>query len=130
MTDQAPPSITILVVEDESHVRAMMTRGLREEGYRVLEAGDGEHALAVVLATGAKIDLLVTDIVMPNMGGLLLAERLTLDGQYPVFLFITGYDQDWSKIPGPGLEKPFGPDALVAEVRRLLSQVAPPPGPA
>jgi CheY-like chemotaxis protein len=70
MTGQPTQPKTILVVEDEAHVRAMMTRALLEEGYRVLEAGDGEQALAVVLATGAKIDLLVTDIVMPNMGGL------------------------------------------------------------
>jgi CheY-like chemotaxis protein len=126
MTDQPAQPKTILVVEDEHQVRAMITRALREEGYRVLEAGDGEQALAVVLASGAKIDLLVTDIVMPNMGGLRLAERLTLDGQRPIFLFITGYDQDWSKIPGPGLDKPFGPGQIVTEVRRLLSQVAPP----
>jgi two-component system, cell cycle sensor histidine kinase and response regulator CckA len=120
MTDQAPQSKTILVVEDEDGVREVITRGLREAGYHVLEAGDGVQALAVVLAAAVKIDLLVADIVMPNMGGLQLAERLTVDGKHPIFLFITGYDQDWSKISGAGLEKPFRPDELVAEVRRLL----------
>jgi two-component system, cell cycle sensor histidine kinase and response regulator CckA len=126
MTDQAPQSITILVVEDEDGVRAMIARALREAGYHVLEASDGVQALAVLLAARAKIDLLVTDIVMPNMGGLQLAERLTVDGKRPLFLFITGYDQDWSKVAGSGLDKPFGPRHIVTEVRRLLSQVAPP----
>jgi len=122
MTDQPSGSKTILVVDDQNDVRLMITRSLREAGYRVLEAGDGEHALALVLASGAKIDLLVTDIVMPNMGGLQLAERLTLDGQHPIFLFITGWNQDWSKVPGTGMDKPFAPEELVTEVRRLLSQ--------
>ena len=97
-------------------------RGLRAAGYHVLEASDGVQALAVVLAAGVRIDLLLTDIIMPNMGGLQLAECLTVDGRLPIFLFITGYDQDWSKIPGAGLEKPFGPDQLVAEVRRCTTR--------
>jgi two-component system, cell cycle sensor histidine kinase and response regulator CckA len=122
MTDQPPQSKTILVVEDEHLVRTMITRGLREEGYHVLEASDGVLALAVVLVAAAKIDLLVTDIIMPNLGGLQLAERLILAGHPPILLFITGYDQDRSKIPGPLLEKPFGAHTLVAEVRRLLLQ--------
>jgi CheY-like chemotaxis protein len=122
VTGQPTQPKTILVVEDEDRVREMITRSLREAGYHVLEASDGLLALAVVLATAAKIDLLVTDIVMPNLGGLQLAERLILAGHPPILLFITGYDQDRSKIPGPLLEKPFGADTLVAEVRRLLLQ--------
>jgi two-component system, cell cycle sensor histidine kinase and response regulator CckA len=113
---------TILVVEDQDVVRAMVTRSLLEEGYRVIEASDGEQALAAVLAAGVKIDMLVTDIVMPKLDGLQLAQHLTLEERAPVLLFITGYDQDLSKVPGPLLRKPFGPSELVAEVRRLLLQ--------
>jgi DNA-binding response OmpR family regulator len=126
MTDQAPQSVTILVVEGEDGVRAMITRALREAGYHVLEASDGVLALAVVIAYKAKIDLLVADIIMTNIGGLQLAERLTVEGKHPIFLFMTGYDQDWSEVAGSGLNKPFGSGEIVAEVRRPLSQVEPP----
>jgi CheY-like chemotaxis protein len=108
VTGQPTQPKTILVVEDEDGVRAVITRALREAGYHVLEASDGVLALAVVLAARARIDLLVADIVMPNMGGLELADRLTVGGRHPIFLFITGYDQDWSKVGGSGLHKPFG----------------------
>ena len=73
--------------------------------------------------------MVITDIGMPNMGGLQLVERLTLTDRTPVFLFISGYDQNRSEIPGALLEKPFDPDRLVAEVRRLLSKGTPPDQP-
>lgn len=120
MPDQPPQPKTILVVEDQDVVRHLIVRALLEEGYHVLEASDGAKALAV-LAGGVRVHMVVTDIVMPNLGGVQLAERLTLQGRAPVLLFITGYDQDPSKIPGPLLEKPFAPETLVAEVGRLLS---------
>ena len=63
---------------------------------------------------------------MPNMGGLTLARRLTLVARPPVLLFISGYEQTPAEIPGALLAKPFEPDTLLAEVRRLLSLAAPP----
>jgi DNA-binding response OmpR family regulator len=68
----------------------------------------------------------ITDIGMPNMGGLQLAKRLTLVARPPVLLFISGYDQNPAEVPGALLAKPFDPDRLVAEVRRLLSKGTPP----
>jgi two-component system, cell cycle sensor histidine kinase and response regulator CckA len=64
----------------------------------------------------------VTDITMPHMGGVQLAERLSLAGQPAIVLFITGGDHDPALLPGPLLLKPFGPEALVEEVRRLLTE--------
>jgi DNA-binding response OmpR family regulator len=116
-----PQTSIILVVEDQDVVRAMIVRGLREEGYRVLEATDGEQALAI-LDGGEHIDLVVTDIILPKLDGLHLANHLTVAGHPALLLFISGYDQDPSTVPGPLLLKPFGPDALVARVRARLGE--------
>jgi len=124
VTGQPPQPETILVVEDQDVVRHLIVRALLQEGYHVLEASDGAKALAV-LAGGVRVHMVVTDIVMPNLGGVQLAERLTLQGRAPVLLFMTGYGEDRSKVPGPLLEKPFGPETLVSEVARLLSRARP-----
>jgi CheY-like chemotaxis protein len=125
MADLPPQSTTILVVEDRDDVRQMIVRSLVEEGYRVVEAGDGVQAIAL-LTNDRRIDLVITDIRMPNMGGLQLAKRLTVVVPAPAFLFITGYDQNPAEVPGALLAKPFAPDTLLAEVRRLLSLATPP----
>jgi CheY-like chemotaxis protein len=125
MANQPPQSTTILVVEDREDVRQMIVRGLVQEGYRVVEAGDGVQALAL-LDGGLSIDLVITDIAMPNMGGLQLTQHLTLIAPAPLFLFISGYDQNPAEIPGTLLARPFAPETLLAEVRRLLSLAAPP----
>jgi CheY-like chemotaxis protein len=128
MSDQPSQSTTILVVEDEDEVRHMIVRSLEEQGYRVVAARDGVPALAL-LTRDPSIDLVITDIGMPNMGGLTLARRAILVARPPVLLFISGYDQNPAELPGALLAKPFAPDTLVAEVRRLLSE-RPPPDPA
>src|SRR2546423_2774090 len=120
MADRAPQSTTILVVEDRDDVRQVIVRSLGQEGYRVVEAGDGVQALAL-FDGGRRIDLVITDIAMPNMGGLQLAQHLTLIAPTPLFLFISGYEQNPATIPGALLAKPFAPDTLLTEVRRLLS---------
>jgi CheY-like chemotaxis protein len=125
MSDQPPDSTTILVVEDQDDVREMIVRSLVQEGYRVVAAADGVQALAL-LTSERGIDLVITDIGLPNMGGLQLAKRLTLVARPPVLLFISGYEQNPAEIPGALLAKPFDPDTLLAEVRRLLSLAAPP----
>jgi two-component system, cell cycle sensor histidine kinase and response regulator CckA len=112
-------SKTILVVEDNDQVRAMMARILTTEGYRVFEAADGVQALEV-LTTGVEIHLIVSDIVMPNMGGFQLAAHLSALPHPPILLFISGYDQSRNEVPGPLIGKPFTPSMLAAEVRRLL----------
>jgi CheY-like chemotaxis protein len=123
MPYQPPQPRTILVVEDHDVVRQAIVRGLREEGYRVIEASDGELALSV-LASGLRIDLLVTDIIMPNMGGLELAEVVKVMRHPPTLLFISAYDFEPSMVPGRLLRKPIGPSEVVAEIRCLLAAVA------
>jgi len=120
MADRTPPPRTILVVEDHDNVRQELVRGLRDGGYHVIEASDAELALSV-LASGLRVDLLVTDIVMPNMGGLELAAVLDAMRHPPILLFMSAYDLEPSLVPGRLLRKPFRPSELVAEVRRLLA---------
>ena len=116
---QTPQSRTILLVEDHDNLRQELVRGLRADGYRVLEARDGELALSV-LASGFPIDLVVTDVVMPNMGGLELAAVLNAMRHPPMLLLMSAYAFEPWGLPGRLLRKPFLPSELVAEVRRLL----------
>jgi two-component system, cell cycle sensor histidine kinase and response regulator CckA len=120
MSYQTLPPRTILLVEDQDDVRQALVRALRDDGYQVIEARDGELALSV-LATGLRIDLVVTDIVMPNMGGLELAAILDAMRRPPTRLFMSAYALQPSLVPGRLLRKPFLPGELVAEVRRLLA---------
>ena len=117
---------TVLLVEDEPSVRTILSRVLRQQGYRVLEAPQGRAALELAADPGTRIDLVVADVVMPELGGRELAARLVeLRGDLPI-LFISGYtghdvvergliERDW-----PFLAKPVAPDALARKVRELL----------
>ncbi len=118
---------TILLVEDEPAVRDLAARVLRGQGYTVLEAGDGREALRFVAQqTDARIDLLVTDVVMPHMGGGALAERLIAMRPSIKVLFTSGYTEDAMLHAGQlvigthFLHKPFSPAALAQKVRGIL----------
>jgi PAS domain S-box-containing protein len=110
---------TILVVEDEDAVRRLTCRILSRQGYRVLEAPDGRHALSTWDRHGAEIDLLLTDVVMPGMSGKELAEEIGIE---PVFM--SGYTDDVVLRHGvEGLrlvEKPFDAETLLSAVRSAL----------
>jgi CheY-like chemotaxis protein len=110
---------TVLVVEDQLDVRALMVRALFEQGYRVLEAGDGHEALEI-LGKQPGVQLVVTDIVMPRLDGFELARKLA-PTRIPV-LFVSGYGDRYTVLPGPLLEKPFSPIALTEAVERLLDR--------
>jgi signal transduction histidine kinase len=117
---------TVLLVEDEEGVRALGARILERHGYTVLEARNGRDALAVVAQHAGQIDLLLTDVVMPEMGGKQLAEALVArDGSLRV-LFISGYtDGDISRRgeldPCTAfLQKPFTARGLLGRVREVL----------
>lgn len=118
-------SETILVVEDQSGVRSLVRRSLERVGYRVLEATHGRQALQVC-ATESGIDLVVTDMVMPEMGGRELAEKIRANHPDIRILFMSGYadlDGGQSTTPGEGahlIEKPFGPGPLQRKVRQVL----------
>jgi PAS domain S-box-containing protein len=117
---------TILLVEDEPMVRGLSSRGLREYGYRVLEASDGAEALRLVADFGHGIDLVISDLVMPSMGGRELGHQLAqLDPTLPV-LYMSGYTGDdvlrrGLMEPGaPFQSKPFTAEGLARRVREML----------
>ena len=134
-TPGAPPPVpggteTVLVVEDEEAVRHLVCRVLRAKGYRVLDAPNAESALLLAGSTPAAIDLLVTDMVMPGMGGTTLAAELMAVRPAMRVLFITGYAPEAvdrrGQLPDAGglLEKPFSADELARRVREILAAPA------
>jgi CheY-like chemotaxis protein len=120
-------SETVLVVEDEDAVRHLVCRVLRAKGYRVVEAPHAEAALVLANAMHEPIHLLVSDLVMPGIGGLLLAERMVSSRPAMRVLFITGYAPEavdrHGELAAAGalLEKPFTADQLARKVREVLA---------
>ncbi len=118
---------TVLVVEDQPDVRRVTSRMLRSAGYRVLEAGGADEALAVAAAHGGPLHLLVTDVVMPGTSGPTLAARLAAVRPGIRALFVSGYAPDvvvhhGMLDGGPAfLQKPFTVAALGQKVREVLA---------
>ncbi len=118
---------SVLLVDDEETVRSMAAIVLREQGYTVFEAENGSHALRIVEESdGDGFDLLLTDVVMPLMGGRELAKHIKAKNTHTKILYTSGYtdailtrrgglDPEAEFIP-----KPFTPDSLARRVRRVL----------
>lgn len=116
----------VLVVEDEEAVRSLICRTLRDLGYRVLEAKHGEDALTVLQEHHGPAHAVVTDLVMPELGGAPLIEML--HAWYPELkvLFVSGYSED--EVASKGalssgasyLGKPFAPETLARTLRHIL----------
>jgi CheY-like chemotaxis protein len=123
-------SETVLLVEDDERVRALVGTMLRRCGYAVLDADGGERALEITRAHRGSIDLLLTDVVMPAMNGRVLAERLQALSPATRVLFMSGYS-DATLRAGmltaevALLQKPFSSAALGAKVREVLESAAP-----
>jgi CheY-like chemotaxis protein len=117
---------TILLVEDESAVRAFSRQALRSWGYKILEAGDGLEALRLAQQYQDAIHLLLTDVVMPNLGGHQLAERLLPLHPESKVLYLSGFTDDAIVRHGileshvQFLQKPFSLVALAHKVREVL----------
>ncbi|RME32771.1 MAG: response regulator [Deltaproteobacteria bacterium] len=117
---------TVLLVEDDDMVRNLLANLLREFGYKVLEAGDGSEALELFTAAGERIDLVVTDLVMPETGGADLADSIRASRPNLPFVFTTGYAPDTmqqrlASLPQTRLlSKPLAPTTLLGAVRALL----------
>jgi CheY-like chemotaxis protein len=129
VTMSAPPPRgreTILVVEDEAGVRALVIKLLQDLGYRLLQAQSGPHALDVWRQQGDEVDLLITDIVMPDgMNGVELAERLRRRRPGLKVIYTSGYladlsREDISRHSGAYIAKPFSLVELARLVRRTL----------
>ena len=124
---EASPTIregteTILLVEDQQEVRAILGTFLRSLGYDVLEAGSGDDALRIIKRR-RPIHLVVTDVVMPGMSGTELAERVKALRPKTKVIDITGYGDAPQQTPGAVyLQKSFPPEALAAKVREILDQ--------
>ncbi|MEK7379894.1 MAG: response regulator, partial [Gemmatimonadota bacterium] len=118
---------SLLVVEDDPQVRELMRRTLSRLGYTIHEAQDADTALAMFQA-GVRIDLVVSDVVLPGMSGREFAERLRQINQDTVVLLISGYTEDAilragiSSASVPFLPKPFTARDLAWAVRRLLDE--------
>jgi PAS domain S-box-containing protein len=121
---------TVLVVEDEDAVRQMTTRVLIQQGYTVLEAKNGTDGLLLARNHEGPIHLVVTDVVMPEMGGLELAERLAGVRPETAVMYMSGYAEGDKLQPGirdssiPFLQKPFSAESFIIRVREALDRAA------
>lgn len=119
-------SETILLVEDEIAVRRLARRVLRQQGYVVIEASNGREALRLASEHSARLDLLLTDVVMPGMSGPELAEQLTREQPTIKVLYISGYADEALGHHGileegvEFLQKPFTPQDLTRRIRETL----------
>ena len=119
---------TILVVDDEAGIRALIVKILRRERYRVLEAGSATEAVAVAATHGGPIQLLLTDVMLPDRNGRQLATQLLETRPGLKVMYISGFTDDESVRTGafpPGarfLQKPFTLGALIGTVREALDQ--------
>lgn len=131
MTDPTdePFGETILLVEDERSVRFVLGESLRRKGYQVMEARNGAEALEI-LAGGASIDLMITDVVMPEVGGFELVSRVALEHPSVKVLLMSGYTEGDGDVGGnrtlePGthfLRKPFSTLQLAQKVREVIEE--------
>ena len=121
---------TVLLVEDEPQVRAVAARALRSAGYRVLEATNGRDGVQVARREREAIDLILSDVVMPEMGGKEMVELARQFLPSVAVLFVSGYIAGSFPLPNDDpsasmfLQKPFTPQELLAMVRQVLDRHA------
>jgi PAS domain S-box-containing protein len=125
--DSARGSDIILLVEDEEPIRLFAKAALEERGYRVLEAGHGWEALMRLSEVDGAVNLVIADVMMPEMGGSELARRLAVERPGLPILFLSGYTDDEMTLRGLGppsafVQKPFTPEVLARRVREALGK--------
>ncbi len=121
-----PPAVihaseTVLLVEDDANVRNLLAATLRERGYRVIEAASGKEALYLVEEHQGPVHVMVTDVVMPHMGGVELADRISPMHPETRVLLMSGYADRLIECKGGQsfLQKPFTPETLLERVQAL-----------
>ena len=118
---------TILVAEDDDALRGLVTRVFWDQGFRTLEARHGGEALHLAELAAPYLDLVVTDVIMPEVDGLELGRRLAQRWASIPILYISAYppndifSRGGPATPSPFLQKPFTPEVLLDRVRELLS---------
>jgi CheY-like chemotaxis protein len=123
-----PGTETILLVEDEDVVRELTRRVLERQGYTVLACADGQEAISLAERDNRKIDLLLTDVVMPGLRGYEVARQVSESRPEIKILYMSGYAEE-ALVGRPALadsaliEKPFAVDALARRVRETLEAV-------
>jgi CheY-like chemotaxis protein len=125
---------TILLVEDEAPLRVLAAESLKRLGYNVMQAGNGLEALAVADQHAGKIDIVLTDVVMPRMGGPEMVEKLRQKREGFAVIFMSGYTDgailENAKI-GSGailLNKPFSTELLALRIREVQRNTGDPDG--
>jgi CheY-like chemotaxis protein len=122
---QGTETLTILVVDDDAPIRKMLERMLGSSGYSVLKAASGEEALGICEQSPAAIQLLITDLTMPGMNGLELADAVSERWPETKVLFISGYTSEYRVRRKLGerefLEKPFTRDSLNSKIREMVA---------
>jgi CheY-like chemotaxis protein len=119
---------TILLVEDHEAIRRMMVRCLLKQGYKVLSAASGPEAIQVFQSSSEPIQLLISDVVMPEMDGTQLADKLRLLAPRMKVLYISGYVDDWNHYFNRAhgdqyfFQKPFQIQEFLAAVRTSLNR--------
>ena len=116
---------TVLVVDDEAIARSFIERALTQEGYQVLLATEGETALDILRSTTRKVALVITDLVMPGMGGHAFALEVKKLPSPPPVLYISAYEKPQGEMARHFLQKPFSIADLTGAVRALLPQKQP-----
>ncbi len=119
---------TVLLVEDDSQVRTVAAAALKMSGYEVLVAASGDEALLICEQSNSKIDLLLTDVVMPRMSGQELSDRLKTMRPDTRVLYMSGYSEDAiihhgvMEMGAEFIEKPFSIESLTRKIRQMLDQ--------
>lgn len=122
-------NIYALVVDDEFRIRKLLAEFLNREGYKVLEAEDGEEALDILFESGKKVDIVILDVMMPKYDGWFVLERIREYMTIPVVM-LTARSDEYDQLKGFKLgaddyvTKPFSPSVLVARINKIFSKTS------
>jgi len=127
MCDVFMKNIHVLVADDEYRIRKLLSDFLHREGYKVLEAEDGEEAIDILFESKVKVDLVILDVMMPKYDGWFVLERIREFSSVPVVM-LTARSDEYDQLKGFKLgandyvTKPFSPTVLMARVKNLLKK--------